>query len=359
MNAIQSKVVRLPLDAITVDDDLQPRAKMDKPTWQEYGEALTTGATLPPVLVIAEPGTPSKLWLADGYHRLFAHQALGLAEIEAEVRRGTREDALRLSLAANATHGKKRTLGDFKRGYKIAVHNALVEADDSVGLMELLRCSIRTAEELTEDARTAVLAARKKARDAGIIDALDRKEAVRDTAERLGLSAGLVSEVQRAALLAREADAVAASEAVHVAQTAEREQEPASQQEAAEPAEPGGGTGGTAEEVPPILAYLAETVAEADDEPEQDEAHEPVSVAAAELPDEATRLRAGLAEIDSPEVRMWHDALEALRAINKLKPPDVLFANRYRRFDHLFGPELQAAHSRIRTLHTRFFNDAG
>ena len=86
-------------------------------------------------------------------------------------------------------------------------------------------------------------------------------------------------------------------------------------------------------------------VAEPDDEPAQDETHEPASVAAAALPDEATRLRAGMAEIDSPEVRMWHDALDALRAINRLKPPDVLFANRYHWFDHLFGPELQAAFS--------------
>jgi hypothetical protein len=65
----------------------------------------------------------------DGYHRWFAHRSLNLPEIGAEVRRGTREDALRLSLAANATHGKQRTKGDYTRGYDIAVRNALVEPD--------------------------------------------------------------------------------------------------------------------------------------------------------------------------------------------------------------------------------------
>ena len=34
---------------------------------------------------------------------------------KAEVRRGTREDALRLSLAANAAHGKQRTKDDYAR----------------------------------------------------------------------------------------------------------------------------------------------------------------------------------------------------------------------------------------------------
>jgi ParB-like chromosome segregation protein Spo0J len=339
VNAIQSTITRLPLDAITVDDELQPRAKMDKPTWQEYGEALTAGATLPPVLVIAEPGSPSKLWLADGYHRLFAHQAVGAVEIDAEVRRGTREDALRLSLAANATHGKKRTLGDFKRGYAIAVRNALVEPDDSVGLMELLRCSIRSAEDLTEEARKLAVAKR----NAEIIAAIDADETQAAVAARLGVSEATVQSIQKAESARRLAAEQAEPEQPQKTQTAE--------------------TGDVPEaEEPPLLAYIAETVAvppEPDDEPEQDAEHEPVSVAAAELPDEAARIRAGLAEIDSPEVRMWHDALEALRAVNRLRPPDVLFANRYRRFDHVFGPELQAAHARIRTIHTRFFNDAG
>lgn len=49
-----------------------------------------------------------------------------------------------------------------------------------------------------------------------------------------------------------------------------------------------------------------------DDDPEP--AHEPVSVAAAALPDDIARLRAGLAEIDSPEARMWHAVLRRCAA---------------------------------------------
>lgn len=351
MNAIQSTIVRLPLDAITVDDELQPRAKMDKPTWEEYGEALSTGATLPPVLVIAEPGPPRKLWLADGYHRVFAHRAAGAVEIDAEVRRGTREDALRLSLAANATHGKKRTLGDFKRGYAIAVRNALVAPDDSVGLMELLRCSIRTAEEQTKEARAATVARER----ADMIAAMDRGETVRATAEKLGVSFGTVASVLQAEVARREAQkAVAEAEHDQKTQTAETDHVPESEQ----PGSAGAGSSPPAEdaETPPLLAYINEALAETDpDEPEQDAEHEPVSVAAAELPDEAARLRAGLAEIDSPEVTMWHNALETLRAVNKLKPPSLLFAHRYKRFDHVFGAELEQAHAWINDMHRRFF----
>jgi hypothetical protein len=259
------------------------------------------------------------LWLADGYHRLFAHRAVGAVEIEAEIRRGTREDALRLSLAANATHGKKRTVGDFKRGYDIAVRNGLVEPDDSVGLMELLRCSIRTAEDQTEKARAEVTAKR----NAEIIAAIDTDETQVSVAERLGVAKSTVWAVQREEMARREAASEAEAKQGRITQTAETGHEPAPQQAATEPTEPGDGTDGTDEPDPPLLAYIAQVVAvpdaEPDDEPEQDEEHEPVSVAAAELADEATRLRAGMAEIESPEVRMWHDALEALRAISRLQ----------------------------------------
>jgi transcriptional regulator with XRE-family HTH domain len=330
MNAIQSKVVRLPLDAITVDDELQPRAKMDKETWQEYAFLLSEGVSLPPVIVVAEPG---KLWLADGYHRLFAHRSLDMPEIEAEVRRGTFADALRISLAANATHGKQRTKGDYTRAYGIAVNHDLVDPADADSVMQVLHCSIRWARDLTGVERGRADARRY----AETIAAMDRGERQADVAVRLGVDQATISRVWRAE---KERRSAAEAEEYAKRQGAEMHNAADTATEPAEPAEPSDET-----EPPPLLAYIAQVVAEPDDEPDDDPDHVPVSVSAAELPDEATRLRAGMAEIESPEVRMWHDALEALRAINRLKPPDVLFANRYHRFDHLFGPELQAAFS--------------
>jgi hypothetical protein len=82
--------------------------------------------------------------------------------------------------------------------------------------------------------------------------------------------------------------------------------EPVPQEVAAtEPTEPSDGTDEI--EPPPLLAYIAQVAAEPDDEPDDDPDHVPVSVSAADLPDEATRLRA-MAEIDSAEATMWHNA---------------------------------------------------
>jgi ParB-like chromosome segregation protein Spo0J len=302
-------VLAEPTPAEIVCANLAEMAAPEVKDWHRALEAMRginarpSPSALPPVLVIAEAGPPRKLWLADGYHRLFAHRAVGAVEIEAEVRRGTREDALRLSLAANATHGKQRTAGDFKRGYDIAVRNALVAPDDSVGLMDLLRCSIRMAEVQTEKARADALAKR----NAEVIAAIDTDETTAVTAARLGVSQQLVAGIQRAELDQRNSVLVVVTpNDNHKTQTAEcgygagpEQAESAAATDSSLPAEDG--------EEPPLLGYIAGTAAVPDDEPDEpddDPDHMPVSVSAAELPDEATRLRAGMAEIDSPEVRM-------------------------------------------------------
>jgi hypothetical protein len=80
---------------------------MNATTVQDYADALTNGAEFPPVVVFHD-GTDH--WLADGFHRLLAHEKAGLVDILADVRQGTKRDALlfavvhRLELALDAAH---------------------------------------------------------------------------------------------------------------------------------------------------------------------------------------------------------------------------------------------------------------
>lgn len=94
------------------DGGTQPRAKLNDKTANEYAEILREGGTFPPVTVFYDG---SDYWLADGFHRVRAHELVGLAEIEAEVRQGTQEDAILFSLGANATHGLPRSPDDKER----------------------------------------------------------------------------------------------------------------------------------------------------------------------------------------------------------------------------------------------------
>ena len=62
--------------------------------------------TFPPVIVFREG---DDYWLADGFHRVAARRQAGIRHIEAEIREGTKRDAVLYAAGANAHHGLRRT----------------------------------------------------------------------------------------------------------------------------------------------------------------------------------------------------------------------------------------------------------
>lgn len=94
------------------DGGTQPRAQLDMVTLIEYTEAMQNGATFPPVTVYYDGAA---YWLADGFHRLHAAQEAGRDTLAADVKQGTRRDAVLYSVGANAAHGLRRTNADKRR----------------------------------------------------------------------------------------------------------------------------------------------------------------------------------------------------------------------------------------------------
>jgi hypothetical protein len=78
--------------------------------------------TFPPVVLFVDPKGVHHL--ADGYHRCAAAEAAGLTEIAAEVRQGTRKDALLYAVGANASHGLKRTNADRRKAVMLLLADA-------------------------------------------------------------------------------------------------------------------------------------------------------------------------------------------------------------------------------------------
>ena len=102
----------LSLDLIRRDGGTQPRDRISNDVAKAYAEAIAEGATFPPITAFYDG---SEYWLADGFHRVVAHELLGLAEIDAEVRQGVRRDAILYSVGANAAHGYRRSNADKRR----------------------------------------------------------------------------------------------------------------------------------------------------------------------------------------------------------------------------------------------------
>jgi len=108
------------LSDISTDEDLQPRARINQEIVNEYSEAMSQGETFSPVIIFDDG---ENKWLADGYHRYYAAKRVGLSSLGAEFRTGTKLDALRFSLSANATHGLRRSQADKRRAVLAALEN--------------------------------------------------------------------------------------------------------------------------------------------------------------------------------------------------------------------------------------------
>ncbi len=113
----------IPLSIIS-SDGLQIRVAIDERTVTEYADAIHNGDKLPPVTVFHPIGDDC-YFLADGFHRLEACRRLGRKTIKADIRSGSKSDALKFALSANTAHGLRRTNEDKRNAVKVAWENRL------------------------------------------------------------------------------------------------------------------------------------------------------------------------------------------------------------------------------------------
>ncbi len=114
-------IANMALHLIQTDGDTQARVQLDWIALDEYAAAMAEGAQFPPVIVYQDAGG---YWLADGFHRLEAAKRAGRGWLEAEVRQGSRRDALLFACGANASHGVRRTNADKRRAVTLLLEDA-------------------------------------------------------------------------------------------------------------------------------------------------------------------------------------------------------------------------------------------
>ena len=109
---IPAAVNTIAVNKLRLDGGTQPRAELNFVVIAEYAEAMQNGAQFPPVVVFYDG---AQYWLADGFHRVHAAKSAALEVIPADIRQGTRRDAVLYSVGANAQHGLRRTNADKRR----------------------------------------------------------------------------------------------------------------------------------------------------------------------------------------------------------------------------------------------------
>lgn len=108
----------LKISKIKTESGTQTRVMINEDTVADYAEAMESGVEFPPIVVYHD-GTD--YYMADGFHRCLGASRIGLKEISAEIRKGTRIDALKYALGANCTNGLRRTNDDKHRCVEIAL----------------------------------------------------------------------------------------------------------------------------------------------------------------------------------------------------------------------------------------------
>lgn len=103
------------LEKMRLDGGTQSRAVTDMDTVIKYAYDMEHGHVFPPVIVFYD-GTDH--WLADGFQRFKAAVELQWDRILADIRQGTRRDAILYSCGANAAHGLPRTNEDKRRAVR-------------------------------------------------------------------------------------------------------------------------------------------------------------------------------------------------------------------------------------------------
>lgn len=100
------------INDIRLDGGTQPRSGLDDNHVGEIAADMDAGEELPPIQVVFDG---EHYWPWDGFHRIAAAKRLDHGHIAAEVRQGTRRDAVLLSVGANAEHNSLRRTNDDKR----------------------------------------------------------------------------------------------------------------------------------------------------------------------------------------------------------------------------------------------------
>jgi len=113
----ESKSMKIKLSELQ-NFDTQTRAAINEAAVQEYADAMTASVQFPPIVVFHDS---ANYWVADGFHRILASRRIGAINIEADVKSGTRIDAIKFGLGANISHGVRRTNDDKARAAQIAL----------------------------------------------------------------------------------------------------------------------------------------------------------------------------------------------------------------------------------------------
>lgn len=135
INALHTELcglARISLSAIIHDEGTQSRVEISQDTVSDYAQRMAAGDTFPPIVVFHDG---NHYFLADGFHRVLSAERIGSTQISADVRKGTKLDAIRYSIGANRSNRLRRTNADKRRCVEMALEHFADQSDNRIADM--------------------------------------------------------------------------------------------------------------------------------------------------------------------------------------------------------------------------------
>jgi ParB-like chromosome segregation protein Spo0J len=181
---MKAKILKIKIEEIKIEDSPQVRVSNNADALVEYAEMFKKGKKLPPVVVFGKGGT---YYLADGFHRVEAAKNAGKQEIDADIRRGERKEALKFALSANTEHGVRRTNADKRNAVRMALaefpdYSSNRIADELCRVSDDLVAAVRRELKAEADAEAAA----KAKKDAAKGNATDKNTAPTEPRKVIG-----------------------------------------------------------------------------------------------------------------------------------------------------------------------------
>lgn len=141
---------KIRLENIVALPDAQPRLKLNSKTVNDYVQDLIIDGweTFEPIIVFTCNKTI--FFLADGFHRLAAHQQIRTKWINAKIFRGGERDAILYSCGANKTHGLRRSNEDRENAILKLLRDPEWSQWNNVKLAEIAKCCSTTVANIAQ-----------------------------------------------------------------------------------------------------------------------------------------------------------------------------------------------------------------
>ena len=143
--SLHCEVRRLELSKLNTTD-IQVRVRLDQYVVNEYAARMQENEALSAIVVYDDGNT---FYVADGLHRVAAADKMQFADIDAEVRKGTRQEALWWSLTANKAHGLRLSRADVRHAISVALKEFPEKSLNSIA--KHIGCSDTTVNSVREE----------------------------------------------------------------------------------------------------------------------------------------------------------------------------------------------------------------